>query len=120
MSPRASSEQRRDSRRLIDIVLNKYVNGEPHLCRAANVSRGGMLLHRVFEPDRLHHAVVLEFQLPGRDEVLRAEGMALLGSPEGRSCGVRFTHLPRETSALLEQFLGALGPVVPAPRHVTH
>ena len=113
------AEQRRDSRKSIDIVLNKYIHGEPHLCRAVNISRGGMLLHRVFEPDRLHHAVVLEFQLPGSERVLRAEGMALMGSPGGRSCGVRFTHLSVETGAVLDQFLAALSPAA-SPHHVSH
>jgi hypothetical protein len=105
-------EQRRDPRKPIDIVLNKYINGEPHLCRAVNVSRGGMLLQRVFEPDRVHHAVLLEFQLPGSERVLRAEGMALMDGPGGRSCGVRFTRMSREAGQLLEQFLG---PPRPAP-----
>jgi hypothetical protein len=119
MYKRAFLEQRRDARKPIDIVLNKYVNGEPHLCCAVNVSRGGMLLRRVFEPDQLHHAVVLEFQLPGSERVLRAEGMALLGSPGGRSCGVRFTRMSSETSQVLEQFLGQ-SPSGAAPRHAVH
>jgi hypothetical protein len=117
MSKRASCEQRRDARKPIDIVLNKYINGEPHLCRAVNVSRGGMLLHRVFEPDRMHHAVVLEFQLPGSERVLRAEGMALLGSPGGRSCGVRFTHMSSEACQVLDQFMA---PSAPAARQLPH
>jgi hypothetical protein len=119
MFKRAFLEQRRDARKPIDIVLNKYINGEPHLCCAVNVSRGGMLLRRVFEPDSLSHAVVLEFQLPGSERVLRAEGMALLGSPGGRSCGVRFTHMSSETFQVLEQFLGHSAPG-PTPRHAVH
>ena len=112
----ARAEQRRDAHKPINIVLNKYINGEPHLCRGVNVSRGGMLLHRVFEPDRLHHAVVLEFQLPGSERVLRAEGMALLGGPGGRSCGVRFTHMSSEACQVLEQFLA---PPPPASHRAT-
>ena len=112
MPTRASCEQRRDARKSINIVLNKYINGEPHLCRAVNVSRGGMLLHRVFEPDRLHHAVVLEFQLPGSETVLRAEGMALMGSPGGRSCGVRFTYMSSEACQVLDQFLAPSPPAL--------
>src|SRR5437868_13132755 len=104
MSFTASCEKRRDVRKPIDIVLNKYIDGEPHLCCAVNVSRGGMLLRRVFEPERQHHTVVLEFQLPGSQRVLRAQGRTLT-SPGGRSCGVRFTYLSPETGQLLEQFL---------------
>jgi hypothetical protein len=87
------------------MVLNKYINGEPHLCRAVNISRGGMLLRKIFEPDVPHHQVVLEFQLPGSDEVIRAEGMALMESPEARSVGVRFLRMSAEALDLLDQFL---------------
>lgn len=104
MFPRAAAEQRRDVRKPIDILLNKYIDGEPHLCCAVNVSRGGMLLRRVFEPDLQHHRVVLEFQLPGSEKVLRATGRTL-HSPGGRSCGVRFTRMSHEAGQLLEQFL---------------
>lgn len=118
VSMNASCEKRRDARKPIDIVLNKYIDGEPHLCCAVNISRGGMLLRRVFEPDRQHHAVVLEFQLPGSERVLRAEGRAL-SSPGGRSCGVRFTAMSRETGQLLEQFLGQGSPT-PAAGSAPH
>ena len=39
MYKRAFREQRRDARKPIDIVLNKYIEGEPHLCCAVNISR---------------------------------------------------------------------------------
>ena len=104
MSLGASVEKRREERKPIDIVLNKYIDGEPHLCCAVNISRGGMLLRRVFEPDRQHHRVVLEFQLPGSQRVLRAQGRTL-SSTGGRACGVRFTRLSPETDELLAQFL---------------
>lgn len=112
MSLPALVEQRRDARKPIDIVLNKYIEGEPHLCCAVNISRGGMLLRRVFEPDRQHHRVVLEFQLPGSQRVLRAEGRTL-SSAGGRSCGVRFTRMSPETDQLLQQFLRASAPASP-------
>ena len=69
-----NSDQRREKRAPVDLMLNKYINGEPHLCRAVNLSRGGMLLRKIFEPDVTHHSVMLEFQLPGFPEVIRAEG----------------------------------------------
>lgn len=101
-------DYRREARKPIDIVLNKYINGEPHLCRAVNLSRGGMLLHKIFEPDLPHHAVLLEFQLPGCERVLRAEGTTLMESPSARSVGVRFTRMSQETSQLLEAYLGQI------------
>lgn len=98
-------EKRSERRMPVDIILNKYIHGEPHLCRALNLSRGGMLLRKIFEPDVPHHKVQLEFLLPGTSHVIRAEGMALMESPLARSVGVRFTSMSQESAALLERFL---------------
>ena len=50
----------------LNILLNKYIEGEPHVCRAVNLSRGGMLLYKVFEPDLAHSDVSLEFSCRDR------------------------------------------------------
>ena len=42
----ASADLRQDVRVSIDILLNKYVKGRPYLCRATNLSRHGLLVHR--------------------------------------------------------------------------
>lgn len=103
----ARADARRHARTPLDIVLNKYIRGQPHLCRAVNLSRGGMLLRKVFEPDVAHDAVTLEFQLPGSDEVLRAEGVALMDGKEARAVGVRFTQMSAAAASALELYLGA-------------
>ena len=41
-------------------LLNKYVGGQPHVCRGVNISRGGMLIHKVLEPDVPHLSVTVE------------------------------------------------------------
>lgn len=108
------AEKRSERRMAVDIVLNKYINGEPHLCRAVNMSRGGMLLRKIFEPSVEHHRVMLEFQLPGSEQVIRAEGMALMESPQSRAVGVRFTKLSQDAAQLLDRFLQH-GTVAPVP-----
>src|SRR5436305_14354073 len=75
--PMSFPESRRERRMPLNILLNKYIDGEPHVCRAVNVSRGGMLLYKVFEPDLESSEVSVEFQLPGCQRVLRADGVAL-------------------------------------------
>lgn len=100
-----ANEKRSERRVAVDIVLNKYINGEPHLCRAVNLSRGGMMLRKIFEPNILHHSVMLEFQLPGCHDVIRAEGVALMASPEARSVGVRFTRMAPEALEQIDRFL---------------
>jgi hypothetical protein len=89
----------------IDILLNKYIDGEPHTCRAVNISRGGMLLYKVFEPDVAHSDVSLEFQLPGSQRILRVDGVVLTEHRWARAHGVRFTRMSDDDLQLMEQFL---------------
>ena len=49
-----SKDSRGERRMPVDILLNKYIDGEPHTCRAVNISRGGVLLYKIFEPDVDH------------------------------------------------------------------
>jgi hypothetical protein len=75
------------------------------VCRAVNVSRGGMLLYKVFEPDLDTSEVSVEFQLPGSQRVLRADGVALAEHRWARAHGVRFTRMDAEDKELLERYL---------------
>lgn len=104
-------DHRSDRRQPIDILLNKYIDGEPHTCRAVNISRGGMLLYKVFEPDQQQdHEVSLEFQLPGSPRILRVDGVTLAEHRWARAHGVRFTRMSDDDRDLLQQFLrGELG-----------
>jgi len=97
--------ERRQRRIPVDILLNKYIDGEPHVCRAVNVSAGGMLLYKVFEPDVRQEEVSLEFQLPGSSRVLRADGVTLTEHPWARAHGVRFIRIAEEDRALIDAFL---------------
>jgi hypothetical protein len=97
--------ERRQRRIPVDILLNKYIDGEPHVCRAVNVSGGGLLLYKVFEPDVTHSEVSLEFQLPGSNRVLRADGVTLAEHRWARAHGVRFTRMAEDDRALLDAFL---------------
>lgn len=98
-------EHRRDGRTSIDILLNKYIDGEPHLCRAVNLSRGGMLLYKIFEPDAPPGEVSLEFQLPGSPRVLRVDGVILAEHLSSRANGVRFVRMSDEDRDLLDSYL---------------
>jgi hypothetical protein len=99
------NDSRRERRMPLNILLNKYIDGEPHTCRAVNLSRGGMLLYKVFEPDVQHSQVELEFQLPGSSRVVRANGVMLAEHRWARAHGVRFTAMEAEDKELLERFL---------------
>lgn len=44
-------ERRASSRTRVDLLFNKYIDGYPHVCRTIDVSRSGLLLERVSEPE---------------------------------------------------------------------
>jgi hypothetical protein len=100
-----SKDNRGDRRMPIDILLNKYIDGEPHVCRAVNISRGGMLLYKVFEPDVAHSEVSLEFQLPGSQRILRVDGVTLSEHRWARAHGVRFMRMSDDDRELVDRFL---------------
>src|SRR6185295_585329 len=97
--------ERRQRRVPIDILCNKYIDGEPHVCRAVNVSRGGMLLYKVFEPDVPHSEVSLEFQLPGSPRIIRVDGVLFSEHAWARAHGVRFTRMAEEDRELINRYL---------------
>lgn len=101
------SDRRSEQRTAIDLLVNKYIGEDPHLCRAVNVSRRGMLLYKVFEPDLEISEVELEFQLPGEDHVFHAAGVTLAEHRWARAHGVRFTRISPEDAALLDAYLAS-------------
>src|SRR5262245_39558305 len=98
-------DRRREHRTSIDLLVNKYISGEPHLCRAVNLSRRGMLLHTMFEPDVPRGEVMLEFPLPGLERVVRVSGTTLAEHRWARAQGIRFTHLDPEDAVLIDVWL---------------
>jgi hypothetical protein len=99
------ADKRLERRQPLNILLNKYIDGEPHVCRGVNVSRGGMLLYKVFEPDVAHSEVSLEFQLPGSPRIIRVDGVAFAEHQWARAHGVRFTRMADEDRELLDRYL---------------
>ncbi len=99
------NDRRRDARHTIDLLVNKYVGGDPHLCRAVNLSRRGMLLYKVFEPDLPVGEVEIEFQLPGEDRVRRLAGVTFAEHPWARAHGVRFTRISDGDAEAIEAYL---------------
>ena len=107
------NDQRQDPRRPIDILLNKYIDGQPHVCRGVNISRGGMLVHRVLEPDVPHLSVTVELELPGSPEVLCLEGWVLGAGRYSRAMAIRFLRLPPRIAVLIERFISGQTPAEP-------
>ncbi|MBJ6762602.1 PilZ domain-containing protein [Myxococcaceae bacterium JPH2] len=103
------SEKRKSKRAPLDIYLNKYMGGVPYMARAADISQEGVSLSRLLEPQ--HHArrVGLQFQLPGSEEIIYAEGEVVrdwLETPrKADRSGVRFTLLTERHRRMIDDYV---------------
>jgi hypothetical protein len=103
---RRKRERRHEGSRLpLDIILNKYIGGRPYLCRASNLSRGGLLVHRVREPNNSETRVGLQFQLPGDNRVITCAGEIVHEHGWVNASGIRFTSISTEHRALIDSYL---------------
>ncbi len=106
------SDKRKNARVPLDIYLNKYMGGVPYLARAADISQEGLSLARLLEPEQDARRVGLQFQLPGSEEVIYAEGEVVrdwveLDSKRRQSeaSGVRFTLLTERHRRMIDAFV---------------
>ncbi len=101
------SEKRKHNRVPLDIYLNKYVAGVPYMARTADISREGVALASLIEPDLAGKRVGLQFQLPGSEEVIYAEGEIVREwlDTGAEGSGVKFTLLTERHRRLIEQFV---------------
>jgi hypothetical protein len=54
------NERRAAPRRAAHVYFNKYIDGQPYLCEAVEMSATGMLVRRVAEPDTSRACYALE------------------------------------------------------------
>jgi len=100
-------EKRKLDRAPLGIYLNKYVSGVPYLARMEDISREGMRLAKLIEPNHEPRRVGLQFQLPGSDEVIYCEGEVVGKSAEEAHEGssVRFTLLTERHRRMIASFV---------------
>lgn len=102
------SNKRKQPRVALHIYLNKYVAGVPYMARSSDISREGVGLAHLIEPDQAGKRVGLQFQLPGSEEVIYAEGEVVREwadlSQREEGSGVRFTLLTERHRRLIEQY----------------
>jgi len=107
----AASDRRYDTRVRVDLLVNRFLNGHPYMCRMTDLSRTGARLVPILEPEARQalRFVGLQFQLPGRDDILTASGEMVSADPgreASRAVGVRFSNLPPDCAWAIEAFLG--------------
>lgn len=102
-----ASDRRGFGRVGTDLLVNRFLNGHPYMCRMTDISRTGARLVPLLEPKSKGAPAFMgiQFQLPGQEEILTASGETIaLGD---RSVGVRFTNLPPQSAWAIEAFLKA-------------
>src|SRR5688500_12106896 len=100
-----SHDRRNDDRRPVDLLINRFLNGYPYMCRATDISRSGMRIVPMLEPTEAPKFMGLQFQLPGTEDVITASGEAVFVAGERGAVGIRFTKLPSQSAALIDRFL---------------
>jgi len=106
------AEKRRRARAPLDVYLNKYVGGVPYMARCKDISRDGLQLAHLIEPSLGAKKIGLQFQLPGSEEVIYAEGEVVrewVGSDAADGSGVKFTLMTRRHQELIEQYVSRHG-----------
>ncbi len=96
----------RMSRRVpVDMYVNKMINGVPHLARVTNLSRDGLFLKRVLEPQTAPGAhLAVEFLLPDSDEVIWTEA-EVVHSHGDVGQGVHFIDLAPRFARAISRFI---------------
>lgn len=109
------TDKRRQERVALDIFLNKYIGGVPYMVRSSDISRDGVGLAHLIEPEAPGRRVGLQFQLPGSEEIIYAEGEVVREWIEERAqeehSGVRFTLLTERHRRLIDRFVRSGRPV---------
>jgi len=106
----SNNERRADPRREIDVLMNRFLNGYPYLCRASDISRTGMRLHPISGAGAATRFVGLQFQLPGCADVITASGEVVSSNSTDGPVGVRFTRMPTVSADRIGRFLAARCP----------
>jgi hypothetical protein len=100
--------KRKSTRVPMDIYLNKFIGGVPYMVRAADISSEGVSLAHLIEPQHHKRRVGLQFQLPGSEEVIYAEGEVVrewLSPKAADGSGIRFTLLTERHRRLINRFI---------------
>lgn len=95
---------RQTPRATLDIYANRVLGDEAFLCRTRDISQNAMRLRRVLEPARPQREMTIEFQLPGQEEVIWAQG-EVIREPGDQAMVVRFTSLTDHHRSLIDGYV---------------
>lgn len=102
-----NGNRRKSPRARVDLLVNRFLDGQPYVCRVTDISATGLRLIPLLEPEGRQRFMGLQLQLPGSGAIVTASAEAVNGLDGKGGTGVRFTTLPRESESALRDFLAA-------------
>ncbi len=97
--------RRATTRARVDVLINRFLDGHPYMCRMTDISSTGLRLVPLLEPKGAPKFMGLQFQLPGTAAILTASAEAVDGANGPAGVGVRFTSLPPESESVIRRFV---------------
>jgi hypothetical protein len=97
--------RRNTPRAKVNVLINRFLDGHPYMCRMTDISPTGLRLIPLLEPAGGPRYMGLQFQLPGVDAVLTASAEAVVSGPGVAGTGVRFTNLAPECESIIRRFV---------------
>jgi c-di-GMP-binding flagellar brake protein YcgR len=91
----------------VDLLINRFLDGHPYMCRVTDISTTGLRLVPLLEPKGDHRYMGIQLQLPGTDTIVTASAEAVTDADGTLGTGVRFTSLAPESERALRRFLEA-------------
>lgn len=89
----------------VDLYVNKFINGVPHLALTRDLSTEGIYLHRLLEPKLPTGAhLAVEFELPDTGEIIWVEAEVVHDNPRD-GVGLRFKDLAPRVRRRIQAFL---------------
>jgi hypothetical protein len=102
------TERRRFPRQAVDVFLNKFIGGYPHLCRVIDISPRGIQIARHREPVTHMQSFQLELRLPGDSHTLWLWARSV--SERGRRQVLEFVSPSPEDAHRIERFVETYQP----------
>ncbi len=100
-----ANESRTEQRIPCDIILNKVQGGHMHVCRATNISLGGIRLQRLLEPVQAQKGKRIRLQLSLVEDEDPIWVSATCVYEDEEYVGLRFTHISHQHFVKLRQWL---------------
>jgi len=102
--------RRTSPRAKVDLLVNRFLNGSPYVCRVTDISATGLRLQPLLEPLTPPRFMGLQLELPGTGAIVTASAEIVDGAGTrdgGRGIGVRFTRIGPESERALRRFVEA-------------